>query len=153
MKHTFVGIFIWKNRAYLPRTAFFIESGIGVETDPVYTSDLNVKSLSVVIEKVRAVGNPQLPDPETRTEIKKYKGTIMKATKAGNWKKLAKNGATYDISWDDKQVRIDMSCLDERGRFINDPNKVTILPPNTPLKKIVGIILKDIKTRPELEIS
>ena len=51
----------------------------------------------------------------------------------------------------ENHVRIDMSRLDKKGRWENDPEKVRILPPDTPIRsKCVKIIFDDINTRPEI---
>ncbi len=59
-------------------------------------------------------------------------------------------GASYTIVWTDKEVRLDISHLDKKGRWENDPKKIRVLPPETPLEDIVSLILADVRSRPEL---
>lgn len=54
----YVSIIIYRGKAYLPVQAIF-ESGIGVNIEPVYTSELSVDELVTAIEKViAAVAKP-----------------------------------------------------------------------------------------------
>lgn len=102
------------------------------------------------IQAVKDAGHKRLPDPKTREEFQRRKDPVLASTKARSWKQLARNGASYTVGWTANEIRIDMSRLDKKRRWENDPEKVRILPPDTPLEKIVEVTLEDIKTRPEL---
>jgi hypothetical protein len=148
MQLVVVGIYVWRGKAYLPVQAQF-ESGIFVDIEPVYTASLNVEEMAFAAEKVLAAGHSRLPDP-TKEEWQQHKSPLLTATKARGWKELARTGASYDISWTDKEIRVNMSRLDKKGRWEIDPGKVRTFPPNTPLKDIITVILEDIQSRPEL---
>jgi hypothetical protein len=61
-----------------------------------------------------------------------------------------RGGAAYAIGWTDSQVRLDISRLDKKGRWENDPQKVHVLAVDTPLEEIIELILMDAAQRPEL---
>jgi hypothetical protein len=143
-----VGIIIWQGKAYLPTQAQF-ESGIYVDIDPVYISEITVADLKKAIHTVKAAGITQLPDPKTHEEFTKRNDPILASTGARSWKNLAKTGKSYNIEWNDNEIRIDMSCLDKKGRWVFDPKKVQLLPQNTPIETIIQVILQDIQLEPE----
>lgn len=144
-----VVIYVWRGRAYLPTQGQFT-SGIFVNIDPVYVVNLNKKDITEAIKAVKDSGYIRLPSPKTREEFRALRDTVIVATGARSWKQLARTGAAYTVGWTGMETRIDMSRLDKKGRWENDPNKVRILPPDTPLEEIVEIILEDIKTRSEV---
>ena len=123
------------------------QSGIYVDIEPVYVSSLSARDL---VEKIQILKYKEiivLPDPKTWEEfLTSWKDPILSATKARNWKQLAKTGASYSISWSDNAV----SKLDKKGRWEYDPQKMRILPPDTTIEQIVEIILEDVHSRPEL---
>jgi hypothetical protein len=143
-----VGIYIWRGKAYLPVQARF-ESGIGVDMEPVYTTELKVDELVAAMKKVIAAGHQTLPDP-TREEWQKRKSPILTATKARSWKALARNGTSYSIYQKDDDIEVNMSYTDKKGRWQFDPEKVRVFPKDTPLEEIVEGILADARSRPEV---
>jgi hypothetical protein len=144
-----VGIYIWKGKAYLPSQAQF-ESGIFVDVNPVHIVNIDKLELISAIKNVKDSETRIIPDPRSQEEFQDRNDPILESTGAKNWMELARYGANYDISWVDNEVRINISRIDRKGRWEFDPNKVQVLKPNTPLEKIVDIILVDINTRPEL---
>jgi hypothetical protein len=144
-----VGIDVWRGKAYLPTIARS-ESGKYLDMEPVYIADLTVSDLAKAIQAVKDTGHELVPDPKTRQELLAHESPILAATGARSWKELAQTGANYSIDWTENEIRIDMSRLDEEGRWESDPNKVRILLPDTPLEVVVEIILDDVKTRPEV---
>jgi hypothetical protein len=142
-----VVIYVWHGKAYLPVQAQF-ESGIFTGIEPVHTANLNAEELLSAVERVRATGHPRLPDP-TQEEWRQRKDPVLAVTKARTWKELARSGASYAIDWTDKEIRVDMSRLDKKGRWEIDPEKTRTFPPDTPLQDIIEVILEDIQSRPE----
>lgn len=149
MKRKNVSIVVWRGRAYLPAQAL-LESGIYMDIDPVYSAGLNSEELLSAVEKVLAAGHPRRPDP-TREEMRRRKSPILAATGARSWKELARVGASYNIAWTDKEIRVEMSRLDKQGRWEWDPAKRQIFSLDTPLEDIIAVILEDIRSRPELQ--
>lgn len=143
-----VSIYVWHGKAYLPVQAQF-ESGVFVAIEPVYTANLNAEDLLAAVKMVLAAGHPRLPNP-TREEMQQRKDPVLAATKARSWKELARTGAAYTTDWTDKEIRVDMSRLDKKGRWEYDPEKMRTFPPDTPLQDIVAVILEDIQSRPEV---
>jgi hypothetical protein len=144
-----VSIVVYRGKAYLPVLARF-ESGIWVLMEPVFAAELKVDELIAAIRKVIEAGHQTLPDP-TREEWQKRKDPTLAATRARSWKALARNGASYGIDQTNATIRVDMSYTDKKGRWQNDPEKVRVFPRDTPLEKIVEIIVEDIRSRPEVQ--
>ena len=143
-----LSIYVWHGKAYLPAIAQD-ESGVFVVTDPVYIANLDPEELLAAAETVLSMGHPHVPRP-TREEVHKRRDPVLTATKARSWKELARTGASYTADWTDREIRVDMSRLDKKGRWEYDPNKVRLFPPDTPLLEIVAVILEDIQSRPEV---
>ena len=80
--------------------------------------------------------------------MQQRKDPVLTTTGARSWKELAKTGAAYTIDWTDKEIRVDMSRLDKKGRWEYDPEKTCTFPPDTPLDQIIAIIMEDIRSRP-----
>ena len=120
--------------------------------EPVYTVDSTVDKVLAALEKAIATGHPQIPPP-TKEDMEKWQDPILAASGTKSWKQLAKNSASYNIFWAENQIFLYLSRLDKQGRFEPDPKKTKIFPKNTPLRVIVEVILADVNTRPELEIS
>lgn len=148
MQLVVVSVVVWHGKAYLPVKAQ-LASGPFMDIEPVYTASLNAEDLLAAIKKVLAAGHPRLPDP-TREEMRRRKDPVLAATKVRSWKELARIGASYNIAWTDKEIRVNMSRLDKKGRWEFDPGKMRIFPPDTPLPGIIAVILEDIRSRPEL---
>ena len=143
-----VGIYVWRGKAYVPVEAQF-ESGIFVDVEPVTTAELNAEEFLTAVGTALSAGHPCLPAP-TREEMQQRKDPVLAITGAHSWKELAKTGAAYTIDWTDKEIRVDMSRLDKKGRWEYDPEKARILPPDTDLQEIITVIFEDILSRPEL---
>lgn len=143
-----VGVYISRGKAYLPTQGQF-DSGIFADIEPVYVSDLKISDLSSTIQRVLEGAHPKLREP-TREEWQKRKDPILAITQARSWKELARRAVSYSIAWADNQIRLDMSRLDKKGRWENDPSRVRILPLDTSLEEIVSLILSDASSRPEL---
>jgi hypothetical protein len=148
MQLVVVVVYVWRGKAYLPVQAQ-LESGPFMGIEPMFTAGLNTEELLSAVEKVLAAGHPRLPDL-TREEMRQRKDPVLAATKVRSWKELARTGASYTIGWTDKEIRVDMSRLDKKGKWEFDPEKMRIFPPNTPLQDIIAVILEDIRSRPEL---
>jgi hypothetical protein len=148
MLNNSVGIVVWRGKAYFPAQGRF-PSGIYADIEPVYVAEPESGDLIAAAEKILALGISHLPEV-TAEEWRKRSDPILKVTKARSWKELGRTGASYGIAWTDQHIRVDMSFRDKQGRWQNDPAKVCILPSDTPLEDIIGVILADIRTRPEV---
>lgn len=143
-----VNIIIYRGKVYLPVQGKF-ESGVWVDLEPVFESKLHSDEMYVAIEKVISAGHPILPSP-TQTEWQKRESPVLLATKAKNWKALAKNGASYSVRGTDNEIIVYMSCTDKQGRWQTDSNKTVTFPKDTPLEVITKTIIDDAQTRPEI---
>jgi hypothetical protein len=149
MRRTVVGIYVYGGKAYLPVQAR-IKAGIFVDVEPVYSANLTVEDLVSAAEKVLAHGIAQIPDP-TREEMRRHERPILDATKVSSWRALARKGTSYDVSWTDEAILLNMSRLTTKGAWEFDPEKMRTLPLGTTLPDIIAFILEDIATRPELK--
>ena len=146
-----VSIFVWRGRAYVPVQAQY-ESGIFTSVEPVLTVDLTLGELTSAVGAVLVAGHPHLPNP-TREEAQKRNDPVLMAAKASTLKEMMSEGASYGIAWTNKEVRVDMSRLDKKGRWEFDPAKVRVFPLDTPLEEVLAVILEDIRSRPELQAT
>ncbi len=135
LQRSLVVVYIWHGKAYLPTQAQF-ESGIFFGIEPVLICAVNSTELTGVIQVMKDAGHERLPEPKTREEFLTRKDVVLAETGARSWKQLAKTGVAYTISWKEN-VRIDMSRLDKKGRWENDPDRVQILPLDTPIERFL----------------
>lgn len=139
-------VFVWRGRAYVPIQAQH-ESGIFTSVEPVLNVSLTTSALTLAMQSVLATGHPRLANPSSGDSHQR-KDPVLSAAGARTLKEMMSTGGSYTVAWTDKEVRIDMSRLDKKGRWENDPAKVHILSPNAPLEEIVSIILNDANSRP-----
>jgi hypothetical protein len=145
MKVSIASIIIRNGKAYMPVMGK-TDSGLFVNTEPVFICDLFIEEMTQNLQKVKEAGHPyiQILSPEDR---KKHSDLMLKATGAKSWKELARTGFSYTIEWSDKGTLIEMSRLDKQGRWEYDLEKARRLPLETPLRDLVQIILEDVKSR------
>lgn len=148
MSNKIVSIYVWRGKAYFPAHGQF-RSGIYAIMEPVNIVELELGALVTAAREVIAREVVDLPDI-LKDEVRKHPDPLLKAAKARSWKELAATGASYGISWTDRQTFVSMSYRDKQGRWLNDPAKTRILPLDTPLENIITMILADIYTRPEV---
>jgi len=141
-------ICVWRGKAYLPGHGRF-PSGIYALVEPIHVADLTIESLTSASEAILASDITSLPEV-TPEEWRKRSDPLLKATKARSWKELARVGALYTVNWIVDQIVVDMSYRDKQGRWQNDPTKVRTFPLDTSLEDVLAVILKDIRSRPEL---
>jgi hypothetical protein len=148
MEISVAGIDIHEGKAYMPvmgRT----DSGLFINTEPVFICDLSIEEMAKNLQKVREAGHPLIHIGSSE-ELKKYTNLIPKASGVKSWKAFARTGFSYTIGWSEKGILIEMSRLDKRGIFEFDPTKAKELPLDTPIKDIVQIILDDVWSRPQV---
>lgn len=144
-------ICVWRGKAYLPGHGQF-PSGIYALVEPVHVADLTIESLISASEAILAPDIASLPEVTTE-EWRKRSDPLLKATKAGSWKELARTGALYTVNWIMDQIVVDMSYRDKQGRWQNDPTRVRTFPLDTQLEDVLAVILEDIHSRLELQAT
>ena len=143
-----VDVIVRRGKGYIP-TQGQTEAGFYVSIEPVYIVDLDVKGLMHAFERVIAVGHPKVPTP-TQQEWRTRADPVLKAAGVRIWYELAKDGASYTISWEENAIALYISRLDRKGRFVVDPAKTRVFSGDTPLRILVEAILDDTRSRPEL---
>jgi len=141
-------VIVWHGQAYIPVQAQY-ESGLFTSIEPVLTAGLTADELMSAVRAALSAGHPRLPNP-TREEVRRRKDPVLKATKVRSVKELMASGTSYAISWTPNEVRLDVSSLDSKGRWINDPRKMRSFRHDAPLEDVVSLILEDARSRPEL---
>lgn len=142
-----VVIYIRHGKACLPIHAR-LASGIWFGIDPVYTSKIDLDELVLVTQKVLAAGHPHLSIESM--EVQRQKDPILKAIGSRSWKELTRTGTAYSIGWSDKEIVLNISRVDRKGRWEYDPDKVHTFGIDTPLQDVLRVIVADIQSRPEL---
>ncbi|KAF0105576.1 MAG: hypothetical protein FD147_2626 [Chloroflexi bacterium] len=140
-----VALFIISNKAFLPSYGVF-PSGIIIQIDPVYICDLNAVDLVQSIETVAS--KEILPLSEvTNEEWKVRKSPLLIATGMKSWKELDKNSIAYGLEWVGQDIELSFSYHNNKNRLEVDPKKSMFFKKNTPLNRIVKIILEDYRVR------
>lgn len=119
---------------------FQMESGAFLQEAPVLCVELDVRELAVALEKAQEFGNPTMPTPD----FKKRRDPMLYATGARSWKEMGRNGKSYGIFWHRDKVELYMSKLDNRGRFVHDPDKTQIFYANISMEEIAKAIIEDV---------
>lgn len=84
-----LNIFFWNNQAYFPVMGK-TEVGFFWDTDRILIADLSLEAMSLVMEEIIKIGNPQIHHP-SQDEFRK-KTSIQKALKMSSFKKMAQAG-------------------------------------------------------------
>ncbi len=142
------GAIVYRGKAYLHVEARIKGDGF-LAVEPVFISDLTIEGLTAAFERVIAAGHPLVRMP-SRLEMQLHQDPILKATGAKSWKELAAEAASYTVVWSNSQITLYISRLDEQARFEIDPDKTKTFALDTPLQKLVEVILKDITSRSNL---
>ena len=147
MQRAVVGLYIYDEKAYLPTIAR-IRTGGWFDMEPVLICNLVVDEIVSAIEDLVAKGHGVV-EPTDSEMGNLRKGAILRATKTRSWRELAKKGVSYSIDYSPDQIRIDMTRLDNKGRWEYDPSKVKVLSIDATTEQIVMIILSDFQSRRE----
>jgi hypothetical protein len=142
------GIIVRNGRGYVPTEAV-VEGGPYILVEPIYTVNLTAREVIEALKSVIDAGHPEFSSL-THEEWQRRKDPILEVAGVRSWKELAKGGASYTIEWSEDSVTLYVSRLDHKGRFEVDPTKTNTFPRQTPIETIVGAILKDVRSRPEL---
>ncbi len=145
------GVIIYRDKAYMHVEARIKGNGF-LAVEPVFVVDLTTNRLTAAFEQVIAAGHPLIRAPSS-LEMKMRSDPILKASGAKNWDQLAKQGASYTISWHQNKITLYISKLDQKGRFVPDLAKTKIFPIETPLSQLVDVILADARSRRNLGLS
>lgn len=135
------GIIIFRSKAYVPTDAN-IEGGGSLDQDPVYVTELTTSDLARTVEQMLISIKPTVP-ALTRDMWKNRIDPVLKATSAKSWKQLAREGASYTIVRDAKEIVIYMSMVDNKGRFVHAPQKTRHYPPDESVITLAEAILSD----------
>jgi hypothetical protein len=144
-------IFVRQGKAYLPVMAL-TEHGVLIGIEPVHTADLTLEALLIALEKVSSAGHPRIPHP-TREEWRylSRRDPILRAAGVKSWRAFSQYSVVYTIGWTEQAVVIYISHLDHLGRTDYASAKKLTFPRDAPFRTIVEAILKDIRSRPELQ--
>lgn len=140
-------VVVHKGRAYLPTLAQ-VDIGMHMTTEPVYKVNLTQEELAEALERVIAAGNPVIPKPMTREEVKPFRDLLPKVTGLRSWRRLGKEAGSYSIEWTDKEVRLYLPGWDEKGRWAS--SSTLHLPADTDAGTLAKLIVEDARARPQL---
>ena len=139
-------ITIWNNKAYIPTPARYVNEGPFTNLEPIYVVNLTLSELVPVVQKLLFSKHEILPNP-TQQEIKFRRDLLPKATGAHSWKRLSKDGIAYDIVLTEKELTLEISELDKKGRWIFPLEKQLKFPPQTDLSILIQAMIYDNKKR------
>lgn len=141
-----ISIVIWDGKAYVPSTGRYVNDGPFSDIEPIHVVDLDFDKLLSIVKMTLSKRPVILPEP-SREEVKARKDLLPKVTGAGNWKRLCQKGISYLIEQSPDGFLLEMSRLDDKGRWEFDESKSTRFPPRTDLSLVVQTMLNDLKTR------
>lgn len=143
-----VAVTIWNNKAYIPTPARYVNEGPFTDLEPIYIVNLTQSELVPLVQTLLSKKPETLPKP-TPEDIKYRRDLLPKATGARSWKRLSQNGIAYNIVITEKELMLDISELDSKGRWIFPLEKQMKFPPGTDLSIIIQAMLDDIEKRPK----
>lgn len=122
------------------------DSGLYVDMEPVFVSNVSIEEIKSNLAKVQAFGHPrvQILSSEDRNMAAKV---MLKATGAKSWKELGRTGFCYTFSGNESYIFLQISRLDKKGRWEYDPEKEHTFPLDTPLDEVIQIIIDDYHSR------
>lgn len=134
-------VIIYRNLAYVP-VMHLLGTGGWYTGEPVTVCPVEPAALARVLEKVRRLGNP----PISAAQVAMAADPILRSTGAPTWGRMALHAVSYEISQgrdDLGDLRLAISRLDERGRFVDDPAKERHFPADAPLDALAAAIVAD----------
>lgn len=138
-------IIIWNGRAFVPSNARY-RNGILTSIEPVHIVGPTLADLVPVVQTVISTEPKLLPDP-TPEEVKAQQELLPRMTGARSWRRLCQKGISYVIESSAKGIRLEISRLDEKGRWEFDPDKRTQFPAGTDMAVVIQAVLDDLATR------
>ncbi len=139
-------ITIWNNKAYVPTPARYVNEGPFTDLEPVHVVNPTMSELVPLVQTVLSRIPDILPNP-TQEEIKLRRDLLPKATGARSWKNLSQNGIAYDIVLTEKELMLEISELDKKGRWIFPLKNQIKFPRDTDLSIVIQAMLDDIEKR------
>jgi hypothetical protein len=140
-------IIVWDGRAFVPSKGRY-RNGIFASVEPVHVVGPAQAELVPVVRTILSAEPILLPDP-TSEEVKVQQELLPRVTGARSWKRLCQKGISYVIEVSATGVRLEISRLDEKGRWEFDPNKRTQFPPSSDIAVVIQAVLNDLATRPK----
>jgi len=144
-----ISVYVRQNKVYVVTVAR-TDVGFYLDVEPVYVTNYHVDDLAKVLEKVCQAGNPIIKHP-AQNEIDNFPQPVLIAAKTSSWKKFAKNGAHYLVSFELNRIGLEMSKLDQKGRLVWNAEKRKSFLTGTNFHDISKAILDDASSRPELQ--
>ncbi|NUM46267.1 MAG: hypothetical protein HUU38_16310 [Anaerolineales bacterium] len=142
-----ITVHVYGDKAFVPSKARY-ETGLTVDKDPVYISDLKAENVVSIIENARMASKEKLPFSANRDQvIRDAAKPILLATGAKSWKELAKSGIAYMLIWTDDIITLAISELDKKGRYEYPKSKERTFSSDTTLIEVVHVILEDVNSR------
>lgn len=135
-------VIIYRNLAYVP-TLHRLSSGGWYTGEPVTVLPVTVEEIARGIERARRAGNP----PVTPVQVALAADPVLRSTGAMTWGRLALYAASYEITWRADDVKLAISMLDERGRFVPDPAKEHHFTADSPVRPLAETIVADWQAR------
>jgi hypothetical protein len=135
-------IIIYRNLAYVP-VMHTLSTGGWYTGEPVTVVPVAVADLARAIAKTQRAGNP----PIAARTVALSADPILRSTGAPTWGRLAIYAASYEIDWADKAVHLQMSQLDDHGRFVADPAKEQRYPNDVTTETVAAAIVADWQAR------
>jgi hypothetical protein len=140
-----VQIIVIGDKAYLPSDGVY-PSGLSTGIEPIFVVRPTLEELMPVVVKMANTGPILLPSP-TKEDLVFQRNLLPKITKTKSWKRLGQAGILYFFDITENWITLEISRLDDKGRWEFDKSKQKRYPVNTDLSEVVQDILDDLKSR------
>lgn len=143
-----VSLNVWKGKVYIPSSGRYGNFGPFTDIEPIFVANPEITDLLPLIRAILSKKPVILPEPK-KEDVTERRDLLIKASGAGSWKRLSRDGYSYLIEFSEKGYLIEFSKLDDKGRWEFDPEKRKTFPPYTNLSILIQAVLDDLKTRPK----
>jgi hypothetical protein len=133
------------DEAYVPSKGIY-PSGLFTSIEPVFIVKPTMDDLLPIVRQM-ANTEPKLMPPLTKEGIKVQRDLLPRVTRTRSWKRLGQAGISYLFDIIENWITLEMSKLDDKGRWEFDKSKQKRYPVNTDLSEVVQDILEDLKIR------
>lgn len=144
-KNKRVQIIVIGEKAYLPSDGVY-PSGLSTGIEPVLIVKPNMDELLPVVRQMANTGPKLLPSP-TKEDLVFQRNLLPKITKTKSWKRLGQAGILYFFDITEDWITLEMSRLDDKGRWEFDKSKQKRYPVNTDMVVVIQDILDDLNSR------
>ena len=140
-----LALMVRQGKAYVPVKAR-TDTGLYVDAEPVFVSDLSLDGLRGVLDLAVAAGHPPIPHP-TQEGWRRWRSPVLKAAGVRSWKQMASGAISYVIMWRGKKVSLFISQVEDGADWRKASATERSFAPDVELGMLAEAILQDLRER------